>query len=80
MSTLKKPIVTEKATALNEKGQYAFEVERTANKVQIKKEIEQLYGVTVTGISTIRTNGKMKSKFQKGGPYLAVVPTERRLS
>ncbi|MCC2548321.1 50S ribosomal protein L23 [Hymenobacter sp. BT175] len=67
MSTLKKPIVTEKATALNEKGQYAFEVERTANKVQIKKEIEQLYGVTVTGISTIRTNGKLKSKFTKGG-------------
>ena len=57
MSTLKKPIVTEKATALNEKGQYAFEVERNANKVQIKKEIEALYGVTVTGISTIRTNG-----------------------
>ncbi|MBC6990869.1 MULTISPECIES: 50S ribosomal protein L23 [Hymenobacter] len=67
MSTLKKPIVTEKATALNEKGQYAFEVERTANKVQIKKEIEQIYGVTVTGISTIRTNGKLKSKFTKGG-------------
>ncbi|GGE97632.1 50S ribosomal protein L23 [Hymenobacter cavernae] len=67
MSTLKKPIVTEKATALNEKGQYAFEVERTANKVQIKKDIEQLYGVTVTGISTVRTQGKLKSKFTKGG-------------
>ena len=67
MSTLKKPIVTEKATGLNEKGQYVFEVERTANKVQIKKDIEQFYGVTVTGISTIRTNGKVKSKFTKGG-------------
>ncbi|WP_324675632.1 50S ribosomal protein L23 [Hymenobacter sp. GOD-10R] len=67
MSTLRKPIVTEKATALNEKGQYAFEVERNANKVQIKKDIEQLYGVTVTGISTIRTQGKLKSKFTKGG-------------
>ncbi|SNR45317.1 MULTISPECIES: 50S ribosomal protein L23 [Hymenobacter] len=67
MSILKKPIVTEKATGLNEKGQYAFEVARDANKVQIKKEIEQLYGVTVTGISTIRTYGKLKSKFTKGG-------------
>ncbi|GAA3948841.1 50S ribosomal protein L23 [Hymenobacter algoricola] len=67
MSTLKKPIVTEKATALNEKGQYSFAVERTANKVQIKKEIEALYGVTVTGISTIRTIGKLKSKSTKGG-------------
>jgi large subunit ribosomal protein L23 len=67
MSILKKPIVTEKATALNEKGQYAFEVAREANKVQIKKEIEQMYGVTVTGISTMRTLGKLKSKFTKGG-------------
>ena len=67
MSTLKKPIVTEKAQGQNAKGQYAFEVERTANKVQIKKDIEKLYGVTVTGISTIRTNGKLKSKFTKGG-------------
>ena len=67
MSTLKKPIVTEKATALNEKGQYTFEVERNANKVQIKKDIEQLYGVTVTDISTIRAQGKLKSKFTKGG-------------
>ncbi|ALD20045.1 50S ribosomal protein L23 [Hymenobacter sp. DG25A] len=67
MSTLKKPIVTEKATGLNEKGQYVFEVERTANKVQIKKDIEKIYGVTVTGISTIRTNGKIKSKSTKTG-------------
>lgn len=67
MSTLKKPVVTEKATSLNEKGQYVFEVTRTSNKVQIKKDIEQFYGVTVTGISTIRTNGKVKSKFTKGG-------------
>ncbi|WP_426493193.1 50S ribosomal protein L23 [Hymenobacter sp. 102] len=67
MSILKKPIVTEKATGLNEKSQYAFEVAIDANKVQIKKEIEQLYGVTVLGISTIRTIGKVKSKFTKGG-------------
>ncbi len=67
MSTLKRPIVTEKATGLNEKGQYVFEVTRDANKVQIKKDIEALYGVTVTGISTMRTIGKVKSKFSKGG-------------
>jgi large subunit ribosomal protein L23 len=67
MSIIKKPIVTEKATSLNEKGQYAFEVERTANKVEIKKEVEKLYGVTVVGISTIRTQGKLKSRFTKTG-------------
>ncbi|WP_400193469.1 50S ribosomal protein L23 [Hymenobacter sp. B81] len=74
MSTIKKPIVTEKATALNEKGQYAFSVERTANKVQIKKEIEQLYGVTVVSINTIRTNGKLKSKFTKTGAVIGRRP------
>ena len=67
MSTLKRPIVTEKATGLNEKGRYTFEVERTANKVQIKKDIEPLYGVTVTDINTMRTIGKIKSKGTKGG-------------
>ena len=67
MSTLKRPIVTEKATGLNEQGRYTFEVERTANKVQIKKDIETLYGVTVTDINTMRTLGKMKSKGTKGG-------------
>ena len=78
MSTLKKPIVTEKATGLNEKGQYVFEVERTANKVQIKKDIEQLYGVTITGISTMRTNGKVKSKFTKGGSVSGRRPHGKR--
>ena len=67
MSTLKRPIVTEKATGLQEKGRYTFEVERTANKVQIKKDIEAMYGVTVTDINTMRTIGKMKSKSVKGG-------------
>ena len=67
MSILKKPIVTEKATSLNDKGQYSFDVATDANKVQIKKEIEQLYGVTITSISTMRTIGKVKSKFTKGG-------------
>ena len=67
MSILKKPLVTEKATGLNDQGKYSFEVAVDANKVQIKKEIEQLYGVTVTNISTMRTIGKVKSKFTKGG-------------
>ena len=67
MSTLKRPIITEKATSLTETGRYVFEVERTANKVQIKKDVEQMYGVTVTSINTMRTIGKVKSKFTKGG-------------
>ena len=67
MSTLKRPIITEKANGLQAAGRYTFEVERTANKVQIKKDIEALYGVTITDINTMRTNGKIKSKSMKGG-------------
>jgi large subunit ribosomal protein L23 len=38
MEVLKRPLVTEKATGLQEKGKYAFEVTKTANKVEIKKQ------------------------------------------
>jgi len=67
MEVLKKPIVTEKFTALNEKGKYAFEVAKTANKVEIKKAVEKLYGVTVEKVSTMRAQGKLKVKQTKAG-------------
>jgi len=67
MQILKKPLVTEKMTALNEKGKYAFEVAKTANKVEIKKAVEKLYGVTVEKVSTMRVQGKLKVKNTKAG-------------
>ena len=41
MSVLVKPLVTEKVSSMNEKGKYGFVVKKTANKVEIKKEIEE---------------------------------------
>jgi large subunit ribosomal protein L23 len=67
MEVLKKPLVTEKMTALNDKGKYAFEVDKNANKVEIKKAIEKLYGVTVEKVSTMRVQGKLKVKNTKAG-------------
>jgi len=67
MEVLKKPIVTEKFTAQNEVGKYAFEVDKNANKVEIKKAVEKLYGVTVEKVSTMRTQGKLKVKNTKAG-------------
>lgn len=67
MEVLKKPIVTEKFTAQNEAGKYAFEVAKTANKVEIKKAVEKMYGVTVEKVSTMRIQGKLKVKNTKGG-------------
>lgn len=65
MSILKKPLVTEKVSGLNESGKYGFIVDEDANKVQIKKAVEDMYGVTVEGVNTMRYQGKMKSRNTK---------------
>jgi large subunit ribosomal protein L23 len=62
MDVLKRPIVTEKTSALNKMGQYAFSVDPRANKIQIKQAVEQLYGVSVKSVNTMRTLGKKRSK------------------
>ena len=65
MSVLKKPIVTEKMTDLNEKGKYAFVVSTKANKVEIKKAVEEMYGVNVVKVNTIVTSSKPKTRYTK---------------
>lgn len=65
MGILIKPLVTEKVTALNEKGQFGFIVDRSANKVEIKKEIEKIYGVNVKAVCTMNYKGKPKSRYTK---------------
>lgn len=46
---------------------YGFKVDRMANKIQIKKAIEEMYGVTVVSVNTMRYAGKNKSRFTKAG-------------
>ena len=65
MSVLIKPLITEKASALNEKGKYGFIVEKGANKVEIKKEVEKMYGVTVEDVNTMIYQGRSKSRYTK---------------
>ena len=63
-----KPILTEKLTAQEEPlNRYGFLVDRTANKIQIKKAVEDMYGVTVDSVNTMRYAGKNKSRFTKAG-------------
>lgn len=69
MSVLKKPLITEKLSAMNEKGRYGFLVDLTANKVEIKRAVEKIYGVTVQSVNTMRTAGKPKSKSTKTKIY-----------
>jgi large subunit ribosomal protein L23 len=67
MSILKKPLVTEKVSALNEKGKYGFLVDADANKVEIKKAVEKQYGVNVERVNTMTIMGKMKTRYTKTG-------------
>jgi len=68
MNILIKPIITEKMTALGEKlKRYGFVVDKSANKLQIKKAVEEMYNVDVREVNTMRYSGKSKSRFTKTG-------------
>ena len=66
-----RPLLTEKGTRLKEAGnQYLFRVAKTANKIEIKQAIEQLFKVTVLDVRTLRVRGKTKrlGRFQGRRP------------
>ena len=67
MSILRKPLITEKVSSLNEKGVYGLIVDTKANKVEIKKEVEETYSVTVNSVNTMRYAGKKKTRHTKSG-------------
>ncbi len=56
-----KPIVTEKTSLLkDDKNQYVFEVERTANKIEIARAVEQLFKVKVMSVHVMNMEGKKR--------------------
>jgi large subunit ribosomal protein L23 len=68
MNILIKPIVTEKANAQTEDlNRYGFVVDKRANKLQIKKAIEELYDVTVASVNTMNYPGKSKKRYTRTG-------------
>ena len=68
MSILIKPIITEKATADSElRNCYTFAVNTKANKVEIKKAVEAVYGLSVEKVRTINVRPDRKTKFTKTG-------------
>ena len=67
MAIIIKPIVTEKMTAAGEKlNRYGFIVARNANKVEIKKAVEEMYNVQVTDVNTLIRAPK-KQRWTKSG-------------
>ena len=69
MAFIIKPLVTEKQTKITEKNpsRYGFIVRPESNKLQIKKEVEALYNVTVVDVNTLRYAGKRSSRYTKAG-------------
>jgi large subunit ribosomal protein L23 len=68
MGVVIKPIITEKMTDKAESlNQFGFIVDKHANKLQIKSEVEDLYGVQVVSVNTMNYSGKNKSRFTKTG-------------
>ena len=68
MDIIIKPVISEKMTTLGEKlNRYGFIVDKKANKIQIKKAVEDMYGVSVEAVNTMIYGGKPKSRFTKTG-------------
>jgi len=63
-----RPVITEKVNAQMEgSGRYTFEVGRAANKLEIKKAVEEFYGVKVTDVNTVVVPAKSKTRYTKAG-------------
>ncbi|GBD23891.1 50S ribosomal protein L23 [bacterium HR29] len=59
-SVLRRPIITEKSTALAAQNKYVFEVDPRANKAQIKEAVEIAFGVRVKAVNTMNVRGKAR--------------------
>ena len=55
---LRRPLITEKNTALQPQGKYAFEVARGANKYQVKQAVEKAFKVRVAAVNVMTAPGK----------------------
>lgn len=74
-----KPIVTEKMTKIGEKfNRVGFQVSHSANKIEIKKAVEEMYNVTVLSVNTSNYHGKKKSRYTKTGVISGLTATYKK--
>ena len=57
---IKKPVITENSMDQLADKKYTFEVAKNANKIEIKKAVEEIFGVEVEKVTTMRVLGKVK--------------------
>lgn len=80
MANIIKPLVTEKMTNITEKqnNRFGFIVKPQANKIEIKKEVEAKYNVTVVAVNTMRYNGKAKRRYTRAGLITGRTPAYKK--
>ncbi len=57
---IKRPIISERSMTQTEHKRYTFEVARSANKIEIAKAVEEIFGVKVAKVNTLNMQGKVK--------------------
>ena len=77
LSVLLGPIVSEKTTLATANNQYVFKVRTDSNKREISAAVEELFGVTVEGVTT--SNVKGKKKFTEVKPVSVLIGKKRSL-
>lgn len=74
-----RPVITEKVNRQMEQRRcYTFVVNYAANKLEIKKAVEQFYGVTVNDVNTGVVPSKVKSRFTKAGFLTGSKPSYKK--
>lgn len=74
-----RPLITEKVNNQMEKsGRYTFQVGKAANKLEIKKAVEEFYGVKVAEVNTVVVPAKNKSRFTKAGLLTGRKPSYKK--
>ena len=66
---IRRPIITEKITLLQDKRQYAFEVAPHANKIEIEKAVEKKFNVKVDSVRTMNVGAKKRTQLTRGGRF-----------
>ncbi|HID39480.1 MAG TPA: 50S ribosomal protein L23 [Calditrichaeota bacterium] len=73
------PIFTEKMARLQEEGnKYAFRVEKKANKIEIKKAVEETFEVKVKSVRTMVMPGKMRQQLTRAGRFYGRRPSWKK--
>ena len=79
MSIIKKPVITEKMTDQSEQyNRFAFVVDRKANKIEIKKAVEEMYAVAVDSVRTMVCIGKKRVRGTKSGMIVGKTSTYKK--